>query len=314
MTQATVGSGLTLPLTVRNASPVGLPLFVTNIYSRWGRGEWQEEQKSWERLDTGKSAPANIHTERLETSGTYRIEVLIMLATRWRWREERFAFTSSFTMTVAEPDDRGGHDIDIQGDTVGPVTVYVSDRRTQGPSDVKASSEAVELVLTRADSAERQFGLRGNDDGLITPKTARLAFRGFVREDAPPDGLIGGEAGIYRVGRDRTRPGGGQGDLRLQILDRQGQPDEARARMISRHHFDLYIECGRLMLRVQGQNGLRLNEKTLRRGDAVSLESGDVLYPVARGRDDLQLVFDFDVHAGSTNSVTITRHPAHEGA
>lgn len=314
MVEARLGGGLSLPLSMTNTSPTELPLFVTAVYSREGRGEWQAEPQSWERLDRGKSAPVVVHADNLDRVGTHRVEVLVLVATRWRWREERYAFTAGLTLNIAEPDDQGGHNIQISGDSVGPTTIYVSDRRTTGERAGSGAGQPVELALTRADTAERDFGLRGHEGGLITPKSASLRFVGFRKTEAPASGLISGEGGMYRFGRERTEAEGGQGDVRLIVRDRAGMEDEDLSARISRHHFDLYVESSCLKLRVQGQNGLKVNTANHRRGDVVELSPGDVIRPVASAPDTLGLQLDFDVFNGVTDTVVISRRPSDSGA
>lgn len=314
MVEARLGSGLSLPFSVRNASPKDLPLFVMGIYSREGRGDWHPEPQGWERLDKGRSAPVIVQVDDLERVGTHRVDVLLIMATRWRWREERFAFTAGLTLNISEPDDQGGHNIQVSGDTVGPTTIYVSDRRTGERQSGGAAPQPVAMTLTRADGEERRLGLRGHEGGLITPKSASVRFVGFRPGEAPPSGPISGEGGIYRFGRDRTASEGGQGDIRLLVRAPGGAEDEALSAQISRHHFDLYIESSCLKLRVQGQNGLKVNGVSQRRGKVVELSSGDVIQPVSVVPDALGLHLDFDVFNGVTDTVVISRRPADTGA
>ena len=311
MVEASRGGAMSLPLTVRNLSPVGLPLFVTGIYSREGRGEWEQEPQSWERLDKGRSAPVVVRADDLDKVGAHRIEILLLVASRWRWREERFAFTAGLTLTVSEPDTEGGHNIQIQGDSVGPTTVYVSDRRTRESTVADTRDAPVELALTRADTAEREFGLRGHADGTLTPRWVALRFSGFGADEAPLAGPIAGEGGLYRAGRERTRAAGGQGDIRLLVRGADGQLDEALSRSLSRHHFDLYVESGRLMLRVQAQYGLKLNDRNCRRGDLVEINDGDVIRPLAKSPGAIALRADFEIHNGVTDSVTLSALAPH---
>ena len=306
MVDARRGGVMSLPLTVTNQSPVGLPLFVTAIHVREGLGEWKHQPQSWERLDSRQSAPAVVRAEDLSSIGAHRIEILLLVATRWRWREERFAFSAGLTLTVSEPDPEGGHNVRIQGDTVGPTTVYISDRSTRNAEAANAQSQPVELVLTRADTCEREFRLRGHENGLLTPRSVRLAFRGFAENEAPPAGLIAGEGGFWRAGRDRTHAQGGTGNIRLLARGPDGTVDEALSRAISRHHFDIYVESGRLMLRVQGQHGLKVNDRACRRGECVEINDGDLIHPVARRPSALSIRADFSVEHGSTESVMLT--------
>lgn len=312
MREAQRGGVMTLPLKLKNASTVGLPLFVTGVFSREKRGDWQAEPQSWERLDSGREATVIVRAEDLERVGPHRVEVLFTVATRWRWREERYAFVTSVDFTVGEPDKDNGHNINVSGDNVGPTTVYISQSSGGGGPLLRGldDHQDVELELVRADIVEREMGLRGDSEGVYTPKAVRLIFKGFAEGEAPKMSLLDGDSGLLSFGRLRARPAGGTGDIRLLVHDRNGAVDEDRSLQISRQHFHLYIESGRLMLRVRSEAGLTLNGTRQARGAVCEVTDGAVIQPLSKDPGAMALSFSFDVHNGVTDEITISARPA----
>ncbi|MCI4644103.1 MAG: FHA domain-containing protein [Hyphomonadaceae bacterium] len=307
MREAQRGGVMTLPLKLKNASTVGLPLFVTGVYSREGRGEWQAEPQSWERLDSGREATVIVRAEDLERVGPHRVEVLFTVATRWRWREERYAFVTSVDFTVGEPPKENGHNINVSGDNVGPTTVYISQSSSTSPLLSSGLPEQdVELDLVRADIVEREMGLRGDSKGVYTPKSVRLCFDGFADGEAPKMSLLDGDSGLLSFGRLRARPAGGTGDIRMLVRGANGETDEDRSLQISRQHFHLYIESGRVMVRVNSEAGMTLNGERQSRGAVREINDGAVIHPLVKDPAALSLTFRFDIHNGVTDEITIS--------
>lgn len=308
---ARVGGALSLPLVLTNRARVGRPLFVKGFWTREPGGEWRPVEVPWERLEAGACAPLHVRAEALERAGVHHVEVLLALGTRWRWREEVTAFTAGLAVTVEQEEAL----------TVQQNITYAADAPQTGATiyaPVKVSGEAREqnegpgdaqpLVLTRAGKLERSLGLRGYDDGTVVARTVRLRWRGFAEGEAPPATPIVGADGMLYLGRSRARLRGGLNDVRLLAHDGRGGIDEQASRGISRQHFGLCVENGRLVLRVESDLGAWINGKAVPRGTSVLLRDGDRFSPIARDRGLLAVRASFEVHHGVVEAVTFTRY------
>lgn len=310
LTAAKVGSSVALPMSLGNMSGVGRPLFVTGLWSREGNGEWRQEQIGWERLDAGEARPVNILARQIEKAGAHSLQLLVALASRWRWRQENFAFTANLTLMVDDNSAEAGPVVNIGGQSAGHGnTVYISGKGDNRPK-VQRSEEAVPLSLVRAEREERRLGLRGLDADTWIPRNAELSWTGFPEEDAPFAGPIMSQDGVLAIGRSRLRRHGGEGDARLLVFTPAGELDEAQSRLISRRHFELYIECDRLVLRVTSGSGLRVNGKALAEGKTIHLADGDVIAPIVSAPEALGLQIRFRSEHGSTRQISVQRLPS----
>ena len=77
--------------------------------------------------------------------------------------------------------------------------------------------------------------------------------------------------------------------------------------MISRRHFELYIESDRLMLRVNGSGGVRVNGDAYGEGKTISLADGDTIAPIISLPQSLALKVSFQSDHGSVRSINIQR-------
>ena len=304
---AKVGSAVALPMSIGNLSGVERPLFVTGLWSREGAGEWRAENLGWERLDAGETRPFSVVANQIERAGAHGLQLLVALASRWRWRQENFAFTANLTLMIEETGADKGPVVNIGGESAGHGnTVYISGKNDRTP-DIQRSDEAVQLALVRAEREERRLGLRGLDAGTWVPRNAELIWKDFAEEDAPFDGPIMTLDGMLAVGRSRTRRQGGEGDVRLLVFDGSGALDESASRLISRRHFELYIESDRLILRVTAGSGLRVNGKAFGEGKTVCLANGDVIAPIVSSPDALGLRVGFRTEHGSARQIIFQR-------
>lgn len=307
LTAAKVGGAVALPMSIGNLSGVGRPLFVTGLWSREGSGAWREENLGWERLDAGESRPVSIVANQIERSGAHGLQLLIALASRWRWRQENFAFTANLTLMVEDSASDKGPVVNIGGESAGHGNlVYISGKNDTKP-DVQRSDEAVQLPLARAEREERRLGLRGLDTDNWVPRNAEFVWKDFGEGDAPFNGPIMTQDGMLAAGRSRTRRQGGEGDVRLLVFDPAGGLDEASSRLISRRHFELYIESDRLILRVTAGSGLRVNGNAYGEGKTVRLADGDVIAPLVSAPDTLSLRVNFRTEHGSARQITLQR-------
>ncbi|KCZ92573.1 hypothetical protein HHI_11356 [Hyphomonas hirschiana VP5] len=294
-------------MSIGNLSGVGRPLFVTGLWSREGSGAWREENLGWERLDAGESRPISIVANQIEHAGAHGLQLLIALASRWRWRQENFAFTANLTLMVEDAGSDKGPVVNIGGESAGHGNlVYISGKNDTKP-DVQRSDEAVQLALVRAEREERRLSLRGLDADNWIPRNAEFIWKDFGEGDAPFNGPIMTQDGMLAAGRSRTRRQGGEGDVRLLVFDADGGLDETASRLISRRHFELYIESDRLILRVTAGSGLRVNGNAYGEGKTVRLADGDVIAPMVSAPDTLCLRVNFRTEHGSARQITLQR-------
>jgi len=316
---ASVGGALALPLVVRNAAQVGRPLFLRGLWVREsGGGDWRAIDVAWERLDAGASAPAPVDASSLERSGTHRVEVLIAVASRWRWREEVVAFSATLEVTV-EGSDAVSVQQNItyapgsQSDAGAPqtgATIYAPFRMESSERGAAATtSKPRALELVRAGRLEREFGLRGGRDGVAVPRAARLVWSGFGVGTTPVDGPIVTSGGSLTLGRARSKAAGGPNDVRLLALRSDGPAgdtvDEAASRGISRRHLDLWIENDRLMLRVESERGVSVNSVLQPRGSVLALGDGDTFSPLRGEPTGATVRVRFEIHHDVVHAVEL---------
>lgn len=310
LTAAKVGSAVALPVSIENVSVVGRPLFVTKLWSREANGEWRKEALGWERLDAGQSRPATITASQLSHAGAHNIEILVAVSSRWRWREECYAFSAALRLSVESEASKSAPTVTIGGKDAGHGnTVYISGQ-SDTATKTETTTEALNLEMVRAEKEERRLGLRGLSETLWVPKNTKLSWRGFGAQDVLMDGPILTQDGLLAVGRTRSRRSGGLGDIRLLAETKDGAVDEDASRLISRRHFELYVQCNRLILRVTGSGGVRINGEAYGSGKEISLADGDRIAPLVSTPDALTLNVSFRAEHGSVTEVILTRAPA----
>lgn len=306
---AKVGGAVAIPLSIANRSVVGRPLFVTGIWCREAGGDWRAQNMGWERLAAGEKRPISITANELNHAGAHNIEILIAMANRWRWREESFAFSTSLRLTVDENNSESGPVVNIGGERAGHGNVVYISGQSDSDKRPEQSTDAIHLKLVRADKEERRLGLRGLDETLWVPKTASFKWIGFNPGDAPQDGPIATPDGLLAVGRSRTRQERGLGDVRLLVHEADGAVNEDSSRMISRRHFELYLECDRLVLRVNSDLGVRISDEAYGAGKTVWLRDGDTISPLVKSPERVALSVKFRSELGVVRTIEMTRLP-----
>ncbi len=313
------GGALVLPLIFSNASPISRPLFITHVWVREGDGERKAQDVAWERLDAGASNPVWVQTSALERTGRQRVEVSFAAATRYRWREEQFAFVSNLELEV----EQGGSLVINQTINTGASsgsgggdTVYAPIRLEDALDQRKsaASEQAAPLALVRGERFERASGVRGYAAGPLAgaavARSARFTWKGFGPGEAPGPGAITTDDSLFSLGRAKTKADGGDSDVRLLVRDAKGAVDEALSRAISRRHIDLFIQSGKLCLHAAGEAGVTIGERRAPRDGIETLEDGDVISVLPKYPEALGLQVRMRAHHGSIEDVTIIRVPA----
>lgn len=309
MVAARVGGAVSLPLSIANLSVVGRPLFVTSVWTKEAGGDWREQSLGWERLAAGEVGPVSIIADKFDRAGAHSIKVLVALASRWRWREERFAFEATLRLNIEADKSGNGPVVNLGKESAGHGNVVYISGQDKNQNEVSTAKEAITLAMVRAELEERSRGLRGIDKNLWVPKSTQFQWRSFDAQSAPHDGPLLNADGMLAFGRSRTKNSGGPNDVRLLVQGTDGKVDEDMSRLISRRHFELYVECDRLMLRVESEAGVRVNGDAYGRGKTVCLNDGDRISPLVKHPDLLALKVDFQIEHGAVRTVTVTRQP-----
>ncbi|MFT3726170.1 MAG: FHA domain-containing protein [Hyphomonadaceae bacterium] len=309
---------MTLPLIFRNAGGHGRALFASELWIRQGAGERVRQPIPWERLNAGQSASWTLQTQPLQQTGRQSFEVILVVASRARWREEKFALAANMEIGV-EDDGRVvvNQTINVAGGEVAGAghTVYAPIRiESDSRSHVQeqGSKDPSPLALSRADGFERERRLRGTTHGLVD-RTVKLEWKGFSPDEAGPLGPIITSDGMLALGRSRLKSQEGVTDVRLTVRDAAGRLNRVLSEEISRRHIDLFVQNGALCVRASGKAGLRVNDQGLRQGEVIALGDGDRLVVLPRRPTALALDVRFEVHHGVVELVTLTRVPATPG-
>lgn len=312
------GGALVLPLIFRNDSPIRRPLFVTNVWVREGTGDLRKQDVAWERLEAGASAPLWVQTGALERQGRSLFEVSFSVATRYRWREESFAFRTNLELDIEQGGSvvinqtihAGGQGGGLGGAVNAPIRIEaapdmaVQDRRTE-PS---------QLSLIRADVFERTSGVRGYDAGTlkggVVARNAQITWKGFAKADAPGTRPITTDDALVGVGRANTRQGGGDADVRLLVYNEKGELDINLSRAVSRRHIDFFLQNGRLYVHAAGEAGLMVGDRRLQRDGIEPVDNDDIIRVLPKYPDALSLHVRMRSVFGEIQDITITRTPA----
>ena len=304
-----VGGTLALPLLLTNESPGGRPLFIEAMWTRGGDGELREVDLAFHRLNPGDSADIGVRTGQMNTAGIHRLDVMFVAATRYLWREERYVFTTAIAIPV-EPEGPSEvvQNYNIHADQIGAGMTIYNPTRIQKERDegLDTHAEPIRLTLRRADTMERKLGQRGYENGLVVPRSTVFAWQGFDAGQTPAEGPIRTPTGVLSLGRASNAAYSGLNDVRLVISTPDGTDEEASVH-ISRRHFLLYVENDRLMLRVESQNGVAVNGNTLRRGETVRLEDGDVIAPLVGKPDTISITVTFETNQNEAGRIILRR-------
>ena len=299
------GGKLALPLLIKNTSTVSRPIFITGLWIKEDDGQLREVSLPFERLEPQSAARAALRTGRLNVAGIHQVDLLIAVSTRYQWREERFVF-ASYVVFPVEPKDPGGAStvVNVTANEVGAgFTVYNPTRiEADRAAGVSAHAAPMALNVVRADAAELDRKVRGYETGLVVPRHVEIAWQGFDEDETPFEGPIVKPSGLLLAGR-KSRDHGNDVCLRV-----KGSSDDDRSSLaISRLLFSIYTESGRLMMRVEGQYGLRLNGHSLDRTQTAQLEDGDLIQVLRKNPDLFGIRVKFEVQHQRVSRIVMTR-------
>ncbi len=313
------GGALVLPLMFGNASPVRRPLFVTNVWVREGAGEVRRQDVGWERLEAGAANPLWVQTGALERQGRSLFEISFAVATRYRWREESFAFRSNLELDIEQGGSvvinqtihAGGQDSGFGGAVNAPIRIEAG---LGGSEAQDRRTEASQLSLTRADVFERANGVRGYTSGPMKGaavlRNAQIVWKGFAKGEAPPPRPITTDDALIGAGRSNLKEKGGEADVRLLVRNDKGELDEQISRAISRRHIDFFLQNGRLYLHAAGEAGVTIGDRRVQRDGIEPLEHDDIIRVLPKYPDAVSLHVRMRANFGEIQEITITRVPA----
>ncbi|MEM8724454.1 MAG: FHA domain-containing protein [Pseudomonadota bacterium] len=307
---APVGGAVALPFLLMNASPKDRPLFINGLWSREDGGDWHKERLGWEELNPQERAPASVVARAINKPGMHEIEIMFAVATRYKQREERFAFSTRVILTVKDESNAAGPTIQISSENeMNGNVIQIHDLSSGGESNGKVI-EAIDMHVRRLDREESSLGLRGMQGKLHVRRSAAFKFSGFPKEDHSTSGLpIMTEDGALAFGRERSREEGGASDVRILAAGPDGKVDRELSVLISRRHFDIFVENDCLVLRVRGRNGLRVNDRPLASDERIILNDGDRIEPLLDQPRMLSVTVKFEREHRRVTGVVLIRKP-----
>jgi hypothetical protein len=311
------GDRLSIPLVFRNGSTVQRPLRVESIVGFAGRGE-APVALAWEHVEAQAERSFNIDTAPFEQAGLHAVGIVITMATRYKGREERYAFAAHVKIAVGAPEHTEiVQNFNLAGAQLGTGTLInaAPQQRASARGESAPLGEREALALERAERYEMEKGIRGYaGPNLRVLRTMGFTFHGFPPDDRPADRATIGQGGAFACGRSGRRYDAEKNplpnDLSLRPYKRSGELDEAAAMFISRHHFDFVVLNDRLCIQARGGNGLQVGSRKLANGEIAVVEDGDRIFPMPGHPDKLSLRVRFVTSLGNVDTAEITRVPA----
>ena len=303
------GGKLALPLSLTNASPAARTIFINAMWMREDATELREIPLTFKRLDAGASASLAVRTDVLKHAGQHQVDILMAISSRYEWREEEFVLSSSIIFPVESKDPSGPQtNINVNASEVGAgFTIYNPTRiESERDGETRTHLTSVDLRLVRADLAETELKRRGYDSGLQVPRNVVFDWVGFDDGQTPFEGPIQRPSGFLSFGRNSRDLEENANDVRL-VVSGDDKRADAINMSISRQHFSLYTENGRLRLRVASQSGLLVNDDRYSRGELVTLHDGDVIRPLRKAPGALGVQVQFERSRDLVNRIRMVR-------
>ncbi len=175
-------------------------VFVKGVWFRKGQDDWEQCHLAWDRIQPNGEQPINLVFDRLQLAGNHRVEVVIGLATRWRWREEIFAFSAGIEVRV-EGDKEVVVQQNINYAADAPqtgATIYAPIRISNElhGNTLESPTAPQEIGLVRARVYERSFGWRGT----------RIEDARNSKKKTSRDGAAKRRHSVQRIFRTRYSP------------------------------------------------------------------------------------------------------------
>lgn len=319
--QAGVGDVTTVAFRLRNESTAARALTVLNIFKREAQGDRQTVPLSWEHIDPGSERRFSVVTEPLQSGGSHRLGLTLVLASKAGEIEEHYAFGTEVVIKVASgaAPTQIVQNFDLSNSDFGTAGMVVANPNLQQRAERSdaASGRQEALGLERAERFELVAGYRGyTDKGWRVPRSTIFEYLGFPSADVPPNGALTGVQPLLRCGRNSRRRDPERNprpnDLCLRAYD-QGTLDVDTSRAVSRHLCDFLLQNDRLYLRAREDARLAANGEAMAEGELRVVNDGDSFSLPAAHPKAFTVTARFTASAGVVERVSLERHPAASG-
>jgi hypothetical protein len=317
---ASAGERMSVPLVLLNASTAGRTLWVKRAAKRDGKTE-QPITLDWEQLEARAEQSIALDTPPMVEGGTYTLNLIFVLATRYKGLEEDFAFAASVSVKVAKS-DAGPQNVSVTvtggSEGTGAGHNVIANIRADRAAEMAAGAlENRKIVpLRRAERYELEQGIRGyTSSGLRVLRHVEFAFSGFTDDETPAPGAALVPRGRMLFGRNsRTvAPSAtvAPNDVCLRAYEAKTKKvDEPATMAISRHHFELVVVNDRLCVHARATKGMQVNAEELTPGQVCAIVPGDRIVPIPGRSDKLALHVRFTSSIGVVEHVEVSRTPA----
>ncbi len=317
---AKAGERMSVPLILLNSSTAGRTLWLKRIAKREGRTE-EQITLPWEQLDARTERRLTLDTPPMVDGGTYTLNVILVLATRYKGLEEEYAYSAAVSVTVATSDrvaENFAFTVSGAAQGTGAGHNVLANFRTDRAAEMAAA--ALEnrkiLPLERAERYELEQGIRGyRAEGLRVLRNVDFSFSGFRAEDTPNTGAALMARGRMLFGRNSRMPAPAANatpnDVCLRAFEpRSKKVDEPATMAISRHHFELVVVNDRLCIHARATGGMQVNSDDLTSGQVFPVMPGDRIVPIPGRGDKLTLRVAFASAIGVVERIDVSRTPA----
>jgi hypothetical protein len=314
---AKAGERMSVPLILLNSSTAGRTLWLKRIVKREGKAE-EQITLPWEQLDAGTERRLSLDTPAMVEGGTYTLNVVLVLATRYKSLEEEYAFAAAVSVKVAAS-EAGPQNVSVSvtggSEGTGAGHNVIANIRADRAAEMAAA--ALEhrkiLPLERAERYELEQGIRGyRREGLRVLRNVEFAFTGFHADDTPQPGASLVPRGRMLFGRNsrKPEPPDAPNDVRLRVQDaRTKKVDEPATMALSRHHFELLVVNDRLCVLTRASGGMQVNAEDLTSGQVFPVVPGDRIIPIPGRADKLTIQVRFATAIGVVERIDVSRTP-----
>jgi hypothetical protein len=291
------GECLTIPFVLVNASPVNHALSVPSLFSYGKELKNEPVPVGWEKLEAGRERTFSVQTEPFTGSGTIRLGLTLVVASKVDGFEEVYAFSGEMRIDV----ERGSVEptqisqvFNMEGANLGTgALVYASQKQAESglkKRQAEALLKRLPVPLERQDRYERENGHRGYKSGIHVSRNVEFVYEGFPAGDKPPDGPLRKPQPVIRCGRNSRRYDAQKNpqpnDLCLRVYNpKSGELDAESSSAISRTAFEFMIQNDRLYLRALSDQAVSHNKVVLQSGVPVIVNHNDFFVtPIRPGK------------------------------
>ena len=311
-----VGHQLTIPLVLRNSSPIDRPIWATRAMMRRANEDFRPLDLPWERIEAGEERAFHVETGPVEAGGTGVIDIEVAFGTRYKGYQEQYLYGGAIHFSSDGPGEtRIVQNINFANAEFKDNSLIHMPTRLASDShgDAAAIADREKVNFSRFERREVEWGLRGySGSGRLVPRTADFRMIGFSSRHAPSVLSIGSR-GVLVFGRnsrewneaDNPDPS----DIVLRVTNpATGQTDREASMAVSRRHFDLMNLNNRIYLFVRSSNGVLVNDSQVTTSTLHALNDGDVIKPLIRKPEALAVRMTFEARPdGLVEAVVIEK-------